>query len=75
MRDISVSDFRQQCLALMDELPAEGILITRHGQPIAKLLPVPSASCADLIGTIPLLHDNADDLLSTGERWEADAES
>jgi prevent-host-death family protein len=75
MQEISVSDFRQQCLALIDQLPAEGILITRHGHPVARLLPVRPASCAPLIGSIPILADPSDDLFSTGERWEADAES
>jgi prevent-host-death family protein len=76
MQEISVSDFRQQCLALIDRLPAEGILITRHGHPVARLLPVRPASCADLIGAVPILANSDDDLFSTGERWDAaDAES
>lgn len=70
---ISVSDFRQQCLTLVDRLPAEGILITRHGQPVAKVLPVRENSCADLIGSVPILLDNDDDLFSTGERWDAES--
>ena len=37
MQEISVSEFRQQCLALMDNLPKDGVLITRHGHPVAKL--------------------------------------
>jgi antitoxin (DNA-binding transcriptional repressor) of toxin-antitoxin stability system len=75
MREISVSDFRQQCLALMDALPPEGIIITRHGHPVAKLFPIRPASCADLIGTVPVLPDNGngDDLFSTGERWDAES--
>lgn len=75
MEEISVSEFRQQCLTLMDRLPAEGILITRHGHPVARLLPVRPGSCADLIGSVPILADPGDDLFTTGERWEADAQS
>ena len=74
VQEISVSDFRQQCLTLMDDLPVEGILITRHGHPVARLLPVRPASCADMIGSVPILKSDYDDLLSTDERWEADAE-
>jgi antitoxin (DNA-binding transcriptional repressor) of toxin-antitoxin stability system len=74
VQEISVSDFRQKCLALIDRLPPEGLLITRHGHPVARLLPVRPASCADLIGSVPLLPNEVDDLFSTGERWEADAE-
>lgn len=72
MQEISVSDFRQQCLTLMDQLPAEGILITRHGHPVARLLPVRPASCAELIGTVPILADETDDLFSTDEHWESE---
>jgi antitoxin (DNA-binding transcriptional repressor) of toxin-antitoxin stability system len=69
-----VSDFRQKCLALMDDLPAEGILITRHGHPVAKLLPVRSSSCVDLIGILPgLTITDDDDLFSTGECWDAES--
>jgi prevent-host-death family protein len=73
MDEISVSEFRQQCLALMDDLPAEGILITRHGHPVARLVPVRPRSCVDLIGTIPILLEGDDDLFSTGERWDAES--
>ena len=73
MQAISVSDFRQKCLALMDELPAEGLLITRHGRPVAQLLPV-RPSNLDLIGSIPeLIASPEDDLFSTGEKWDAES--
>ena len=55
MQEISVSEFRQQCLALMDNLPKDGLLITRNGHPLAKLLPVRPQSCIDLIGSVPCL--------------------
>ena len=73
MEEISVSDFRQKCLTLMDNLPADVLLINRHGHPVAKLLPVRPSSCVDLIGTIPMLGSADDDLFSTGERWEAES--
>lgn len=73
MTTISISEFRQQCLTLLDELPSEGILITRHGEPVAKLVPV-GQSCASLIGTVPGLSvDPQDDLLSTGLKWNAES--
>jgi len=73
VKSIPVSEFRQQCLSLVDELPPEGILITRRGEPVARLLPV-KGSCAELIGAAPgLLYDNDDDLLSTGIRWDAES--
>jgi len=70
---INISDFRQQCLSLVDELPSEGILISRHGNPIARLVPF-RRSCADLIGSVPNLStDPKDDLFSAGVHWDAES--
>ncbi len=38
--DLSVTEFRRQCLSLVDDLPEEGIVITKHGQPVARVAPV-----------------------------------
>ncbi|MGD0774997.1 MAG: type II toxin-antitoxin system prevent-host-death family antitoxin [Candidatus Solibacter sp.] len=40
MRDLSITEFRRQCLALLDDLPEEGIVITKRGQPVARVSPV-----------------------------------
>ncbi|HJS99750.1 MAG TPA: type II toxin-antitoxin system Phd/YefM family antitoxin [Terriglobales bacterium] len=41
MRTIPAGAFKAQCLAIMDEVRArrEGVLITKHGKPVAKLVP------------------------------------
>ena len=73
MQEISVSKFRQRCLTLMDDLPAEGILITKHGHPVANLTPV-GRSSADLIGSVPeMAIDPNDDLFSAGIKWDAES--
>src|SRR5882724_3752374 len=73
MKTLNVSDFREQCLQLLDGLPADGILITKRGRPVAKITPVPS-SCADLIGIVKdLASDPQDDLFSTGVPWNAES--
>lgn len=40
MKALSVSEFRGQCLSLLEDLPEEGIIITKRGQPIARVSPV-----------------------------------
>ena len=73
MDAIKISEFRQRCLTVVDELPSEGVLITRHGHPVAKLIPV-RPSCVSLIGAVPgLSTDPNDDLLSTGLKWDAES--
>ncbi len=73
MQEITVSVFRKKCLALMDHIPDEGILITRHGHPVAKLVPA-GESYLDLMGSIPgLVVDRNDDLFSPGIEWNAES--
>ena len=73
MRTLSATAFREQFLQLLENVPTDGILITKRGQPVAKLVPV-RGSCADLIGSDPnFLYENDDDLFSTGIQWDAES--
>jgi prevent-host-death family protein len=68
---LSVTAFREQCLQLLENVPIDGVLITKRGRPVAKLIPV-HRDCTDLIGSAPdFLYENEDDLFSTGSRWDA----
>ena len=40
MKTVPALKFKEQCLALLDHVDPEGILITKHGKPVAKLVPV-----------------------------------
>jgi prevent-host-death family protein len=42
MKTVPAGAFKTNCLALMDEVKSrrETVLITKHGQPVAKLVPV-----------------------------------
>ncbi len=54
MKDLSVTEFRRQCLSLLEDLPEEGLLITKHGQPLARITPVPVSRTGQRV-TLPLL--------------------
>jgi prevent-host-death family protein len=45
MKKIAAGTFKTNCLALMDEVQAkhETVVITKHGKPVAKLVPVDAA--------------------------------
>lgn len=45
MKTVSVTELRSRCLALLDEVQRTGraVLITRYGQPVAKIVPPTSA--------------------------------
>ena len=49
MKTIAVEDFRDQCLSILDQVEAGGILITKDGKPVAQLMPIRPSS-AGLIG-------------------------
>jgi prevent-host-death family protein len=42
MKKIAAGSFKTNCLAIMDEVQAkrEPVIITKHGKPVAKLVPV-----------------------------------
>ena len=72
MKEIAAAKFKAQCLAILETVDPEGIVITKRGRPIAKLIPLRSAP-RELIG---LLRDRLKvkgDLLSTGTRWNAES--
>jgi antitoxin (DNA-binding transcriptional repressor) of toxin-antitoxin stability system len=71
MPTMNVSKFKEQCLFLVDHLDADGIVITKHGKPVAKVVPIESG-CAHLIGALKGKIRIKGDLFSTGLEWEAD---
>ena len=71
MQQINASKFKEQCLSLLDDLSAEGIVITKRGKPVAKVIPI-SSGCAALIGSMKGKLKIKGNLLSTGVRWDAE---
>jgi prevent-host-death family protein len=41
VKEVAAGTFKAQCLAIMDQVLASGesVLITKHGRPVAKLVP------------------------------------
>ncbi len=73
MKTINAAKFKEQCLSILDHVEADGLIVTKHGVPVAKLTPIssdPSSLIGSLKGKIRILKD---DLLSTGVRWDAES--
>ena len=68
MRVISASKFKEQCLALLEQVDSDGIVITKRGKPIAKLIPLGTDS-ASLIGSLRGKLHIRGDIMSTGVKW------
>ena len=73
MKRIGAAKFKEQCLSLLDHLDPEGLVITKHGKPVATLLPY-GRSSAELIGCLRGKIEIRGDILSTGSDWTAVAE-
>jgi prevent-host-death family protein len=72
VEQLNASKFKEQCLSLLDRLDPGGIVITKHGKPVARLIPVESG-CAELIGSMKGKVQIKGDILSTGIRWDAES--
>lgn len=69
MKRIGAAKFREQCFALLDQLAADGLIVTKHGRPVARVLPYDSEG-ADLIGSLRHKIRVRGDFLTTGLRWK-----
>jgi len=71
MKQIGAAQFKERCLALLDEVDQDGIVITKRGKPVAKLVPFDTDS-AGLIGSLAGKVRITGDVLSTGVDWHAE---
>ncbi len=74
MKTMGAAKFKEQCLALLDRLDTDGLVITKHGKPVARVIPYDRRD-ADLIGSLRHKIEVTGDIFTTGVRWGADAES
>ena len=74
MKTLGAAKFKEQCLSLLDHLDPDGLVITKHGKPVAKVIPYERQSAA-LIGSMAGKIDVTGDVFSTGLDWKADAKS
>ena len=70
MKQIAAAKFKEQCLSILDEVDEEGIVITKHGKPVAKLVPI-RAESASLIGSLKGKVKIKGKIFSTGIDWHA----
>ncbi|MFQ5790702.1 MAG: type II toxin-antitoxin system Phd/YefM family antitoxin [Acidobacteriota bacterium] len=71
-KTIGAAQFKEKCLSLLDQVGPEGIIVTKHGKPVAKLIPIVVES-SSLIGSLKgriRIHGN---ILSTGLKWNAES--
>lgn len=70
---IPAGDFKARCLKLMDEVAEtrQPLVITKHGKPVARLVPVEAET--SLFGALKGSVVREDDIISpTDADWDAD---
>ena len=71
MKQIAAAKFKEQCLSLLDAVDPDGIVITKRGKPVAKLIPF-AADSASLIGSLTGKLEIKGPIFSTGVDWNAE---
>ncbi len=72
MKSVPAAQFSEQCFALLDRVGPDGIIITKHGKPVAKLVPIHTDS-AKLIGSFKGKIKIKGNILSTAVKWDAES--
>jgi prevent-host-death family protein len=69
---IQASAFKARCLALLDQVAQSRttVVVTKHGKPVAKLVPLDDPLSTE--GSVTLLADDDAAYFTTAERWDAD---
>jgi antitoxin (DNA-binding transcriptional repressor) of toxin-antitoxin stability system len=49
--DVTITEFRRQCMTLLEDLPEEGVVVTKRGQAIARVTSVTARRKGKLITT------------------------
>ena len=71
---VAAGKFKAQCLRLMDLVNEthEAITITKHGKPVARLVPVSDRKARGIFGFLSGVVASETDIVSpTGESWYA----
>ncbi len=73
-RAIKASQFKAECLGLLDEVAATGqeLVITKRGRPVARVVPVEDAP--SLRGSVRFLVSDEELIAPLGEAWNAEHE-
>lgn len=68
------SRFKAECLAILDQVDELGVsvVVTKHGRPVARVVPVEPTGSATMAGSVRLLAEADEAYYSTDEAWEID---
>ena len=65
-RTISATEFKAKCLSILEQLDSRGVVVTKHGRPLARVLPARPHTNEPLIGSMKGRIKVKGDILSSG---------
>lgn len=68
---IPASEFKAKCLRILDHLGPQGVVITKRGQPVARVIPLPTKTGKDFYGCMAGKIIVKGNIFSTGRKWDA----
>lgn len=72
-KTISATEFKAKCLEILDHLDREGIVVSKRGKPIARVVPYGTSQTGELIGSMKGKIKIRGNILSTGIKWNAES--
>ena len=72
-KTLSATEFKAKCRHLLEHLEPAGLVVTKRGQPIARVTPMASADNSHLFGNMKGKIKILGDIFSTGEKWDANS--
>jgi len=70
MKTIGAAEFKAHCLEILENVDPEGIVITKRGKPVARLVP-PEPTFAELYGKYRGQIEVLGDTFSSDREWDA----
>jgi len=72
MDKFSASELREKGVSILKYVGQEGVIVTKRGRPVARLIPY-RIDCAALIGCMKGQLKIKGNIFSTGIRWNAES--
>ena len=71
-RTITATEFKAKCLRILERLDPGGLIVTKRGRAVARVIPVSSGDNSSLIGSMKGKIKIKGDLFTTGATWDAE---
>jgi prevent-host-death family protein len=71
-KTMTATEFKAKCLSVLEHLDRGGLIVTKRGRPLARVLPMDTVENERMIGSMKGKIKIKGDLLSTGVNWNAE---